>query len=38
MTPQEIKYIHENTTLLSIFVKLIEFINLEIDEDKEKSD
>ena len=38
MNQQEINYIRENTTFLSIFISLIEFINNEINEDKEKSD
>ena len=42
MNQQEINYINENTTLLSIFVKFIQFINQEIesdsDDEKEKYD
>jgi len=38
MTQQEIQYAKENSTMLSLFIKFFEFINSEIDEDKEKSD
>lgn len=37
MTPQEIKYYKKNTTILSIVLKFIEFINTEINEDKIKN-
>ena len=38
MTPQEIKYCKNNTTILSLFIQFIEFINSEVDEDKTKRD
>ena len=38
MTKQEIKYMKENSTILSLFIRLIEFIKSEIDNDKDKSD
>jgi len=38
MTPQEIQFAKSNTTLLSLVIQFFEFINSEIDEDKEKYD
>ena len=35
MTPQEIQYAKENTTILSLIIQFIEFIN---DEVKDKND
>jgi len=38
MTSQEIKYAKENSTMLSLIIQFIEFINSEVDSDKEKHD
>ena len=38
MTPQEIQYCKNNTTMMSLIIQFIEFINSEIDDDKRKKD
>jgi len=38
MTPQEIQYAKENTTMLSLFIHFIEFLNSESEEEKDKTD
>ena len=38
MTPQEIQFVKNNTSMLSLLIQFIEFINAEIDGDKTKKD
>ena len=38
MSPQEIQYCKENTSIISLVIQFIEFINKECNDDKQKND